>query len=78
VTQIDIDERVTRVAEQFFPELTASNQTRAPRCCSTTASAGSTDAAAGSLDVIIIDSTDPVGPAEGLFTRISTATAAAP
>jgi len=27
------------------------------------------DAPAGSVDVIIVDSTDPVGPAEGLFTE---------
>jgi spermidine synthase len=68
VTQIDIDERVTRLAEQYFPELTAANDDpRASllfedgiRWMSQTETAG--------LDVIIIDSTDPVGPAEGLFT----------
>ncbi len=65
--QIDIDEQVTRLSEKYFPELCASNrdgraslrfedgirwmQSRAPR----------------SLELIIVDSTDPVGPAEGLF-----------
>ena len=67
-TQIDIDERVTRVAEQYFPELTESNHD--PRATllfddGIRWMAGIADA---SLDVIIIDSTDPVGPAEGLFT----------
>lgn len=69
VWQVEIDERVTKLAEQYFPELcTANNDPRAhfyfgdgikwieekpPQSC----------------DIIIVDSTDPVGPAEGLFTR---------
>jgi spermidine synthase len=67
-TQIDIDERVTRVAEQFFPELTACSQDPRAKLLFDDGIKWIDDAAAGSLDVIIIDSTDPVGPAEGLFT----------
>jgi spermidine synthase len=68
VTQIDIDERVTRVAEQYFPELTASNQDPRATLRFDDGIRWIADAEADSLDVIIIDSTDPVGPAEGLFT----------
>ena len=67
VHQIDIDERVTRAAERFFPELCASNSD--PRALLQWCD-GLTwikDAAPGSYDIIIVDSTDPVGPAEGLF-----------
>lgn len=66
--QIDIDERVTRVAEQFFPELTESNQDPRARLLFEDGIAWVRGARKASLDVIIIDSTDPVGPAEGLFT----------
>jgi spermidine synthase len=67
--QVEIDERVTRLAERYFPELCASNSdTRAhfhfadgikwvQRC------------EPASTDIIIIDSTDPVGPAQGLFSQ---------
>jgi spermidine synthase len=67
-TQIDIDERVTRVAEAFFPELTQSNQDPRATLLFADGIRWIADAPADSLDVIIIDSTDPVGPAEGLFT----------
>jgi spermidine synthase len=68
VTQIDIDERVTRVAEQFFPELTADNDDPRANLLFADGIRWMADAPAASLDVIIIDSTDPVGPAQGLFT----------
>lgn len=66
--QIDIDERVTRVAEQFFPELTASNDDPRAELLFSDGIQWMADAEPGSLDVIIVDSTDPVGPAQGLFT----------
>ncbi|WPL15888.1 Spermidine synthase [Thiorhodovibrio winogradskyi] len=66
--QIDIDERVTRVAEQFFPELTACNQDPRATLLFEDGIAWIRHVERASLDVIIIDSTDPVGPAEGLFT----------
>jgi spermidine synthase len=68
-TQIDIDERVTRVAEQYFPELTESNRDPRATLLFDDGIRWVSEAADASLDVIIIDSTDPVGPAEGLFTR---------
>jgi spermidine synthase len=67
--QIDIDERVTRVAETFFPELTAANGDRRAELLFEDGIRWMTQAAPGALDIIIIDSTDPVGPAEGLFTE---------
>jgi len=66
-TQIDIDERVTRLAEQYFPELTASNRDPRARLLFDDGIRWVRQAEPGSLDVIIVDSTDPVGPAEGLF-----------
>ncbi|MEC9020321.1 MAG: polyamine aminopropyltransferase [Pseudomonadota bacterium] len=67
VTQIDIDEEVTKAAERFFPELVEANGD--PRAELLFADGVKwVDAAADeSIDVLIIDSTDPVGPAEGLF-----------
>ncbi|AWN16293.1 polyamine aminopropyltransferase [Salinisphaera sp. LB1] len=69
VTQIDIDERVTRVAEQYFPALVESNDD--PRATLAFEDGVAWMAAAGdaSVDLIIIDSTDPIGPAEGLFNQ---------
>lgn len=67
--QIDIDERVTRLAEEYFPELCEANgDTRASLEFADGIQAIK-DAAPGSLDVVIVDSTDPVGPAEGLFSE---------
>lgn len=67
--QIDIDERVTRLAEQYFPELTESNTDPRASLLFEDGVRWIQDAKPGSLDLIIVDSTDPVGPAEGLFTR---------
>jgi spermidine synthase len=69
VTQIDIDERVTRLAEQYFPELTESNSDDRARLLFDDGIAWMAQAAAGGLDLIIVDSTDPVGPAVGLFSQ---------
>src|SRR5690625_466140 len=65
--QVDIDERVTRVAEQFFPELTESNSDPRAELLFDDGLRYLREAPAKSLDVIIVDSTDPVGPAAGLF-----------
>lgn len=67
VTQVDIDERVTRVAEQFFPELCESNDDPRADLQFADGVAWVAEAAEASVDVIIVDSTDPVGPGEGLF-----------
>lgn len=68
VVQVEIDEMVTRVAEAFFPSLTSS--AKDPRAELIFADGieylkGQKDR----FDVILIDSTDPVGPAEGLFRK---------
>ena len=67
VTQIDIDEAVTRAAERFFPQLTESNHDPRAELMFADGVQWVDDCQEGSVDVLIIDSTDPVGPAEGLF-----------
>lgn len=69
VTQIDIDEQVTRMAEQFFPELCASNNDPRATLLFADGIQYMRETPAGSVDVIIVDSTDPIGPGEGLFNR---------
>ena len=69
VTQIDIDEQVTRMAERYFPELCASNQDPRATLLFADGIQYMRDAAPQSVDVIIVDSTDPIGPGEGLFNR---------
>lgn len=65
--QVDIDEQVTRLSEQYFPELCASNNDPRAHLHFADGIQWVKDAEAGSYDVIIVDSTDPIGPAEGLF-----------
>jgi spermidine synthase len=67
--QVEIDERVTRLAEQYFPELCEANDDPRASLLFDDGIQWVRDAAAGSLDVIIVDSTDPIGPAEGLFSE---------
>lgn len=69
VTQVELDERVTRVAEQFFPELCTSNND--PRACFHFGDGIKwlKEAQPESFDVIIVDGTDPIGPAAGLFSE---------
>lgn len=67
--QIEIDERVTRLAEQYFPELTAVEKDPRATLFFGDGIQWMKDTAPDSVDVILIDSTDPVGPAEGLFGR---------
>jgi spermidine synthase len=65
--QIDIDELVTRLSEQYFPELCDANADPRAHLLFDDGIRWMKEAAADSIDVIIVDSTDPVGPAEGLF-----------
>jgi len=67
--QVEIDERVTRLAEQYFPELCEGNDDPRATLIFGDGIQWVKDAPAESLDVVIIDSTDPVGPAEGLFSQ---------
>ena len=67
VIQIDIDERVTRLAEIYFPELCESNNDPRADLKFIDGIKWVKEALPNSVDIIIVDSTDPVGPAEGLF-----------
>ena len=66
--QVDIDEQVTRLSEKYFPELCESNGDARAELHFEDGIKWVRDAAAGFYDVIIVDSTDPVGPGEVLFT----------
>jgi spermidine synthase len=68
-TQCDIDEQVTRMAEKWFPELCESNGDPRAELLFDDGIAYMKNCAPGSVDIVIVDSTDPVGPAEGLFNR---------
>ncbi|WP_442499719.1 polyamine aminopropyltransferase [Methylobacter sp. sgz302048] len=67
--QIDIDERVTRLAEIYFPELCESNNDPRADLKFIDGIKWVKDAEPNSVDIIIVDSTDPAGPAEGLFSK---------
>ncbi len=65
--QVEIDERVTRLAEQYFPELCEANSDPRAQLIFDDGIKYMAECEAESVDVVIVDSTDPVGPAEGLF-----------
>ena len=67
--QVDIDEGVTRLSQIHFPELCESNQDPRAELHFVDGLKWVKEAEAGHYDVIIVDSTDPIGPAEGLFNR---------
>lgn len=69
VQQIEIDQRVTELSEVYFPELCASNQDSRAELMFIDGIQWVKGSAAGCYDIIIIDSTDPIGPAEGLFSQ---------
>lgn len=69
VVQIDIDERVTRLAEIYFPELCTANHDKRATLLFQDGIHWMKEAPANSADVIIVDSTDPMGPALGLFNQ---------
>lgn len=67
--QIEIDERVTRLAEVYFPELCANNRDPRAELKFIDGIKWVAEQPDASIDIIIIDSTDPIGPAEGLFSE---------
>jgi spermidine synthase len=67
--QCDIDEQVTRMSEKWFPELCERNGDPRATLMFDDGIAYMANRAPGSLDIVIVDSTDPVGPAEGLFNK---------
>lgn len=69
VHQIDIDEVVTRMSEKYFPELCESNGDPRAHILFDDGIKFMAEAEAESFDIVIVDSTDPIGPGEGLFNR---------
>jgi spermidine synthase len=69
VIQVELDERVTRASEEYFPELCESNGDPRASFEFTDGIKWMTRVEANSCDVIVVDSTDPVGPAAGLFSE---------
>jgi len=67
VTQIDIDVQVTRLSERYFPELCESNNDIRARLLFKDGVAWVNTAPRNSADIIIVDSTDPIGHAKDLF-----------
>ena len=67
--QVDIDEAVTRLAQIYFPELCECDGDERAQLLFDDGIKWVRDADSASLDIIIVDSTDPIGPAEGLFNR---------
>ena len=67
VTQIDIDEVVTQMSLKYFPELCESNSDPRATVMFDDGIKYMREAAGESIDVVIVDGTDPVGPGEGLF-----------
>lgn len=65
--QVDIDERVTRLSEQYFPALCDANNDPRAGLFFEDGINWVRDAEAETYDVIIVDSTDPIGPGEVLF-----------
>ncbi|MCK4951696.1 MAG: polyamine aminopropyltransferase [Gammaproteobacteria bacterium] len=69
VWQIDIDELVTRASPKYFPKLCGSNNDPRAAILFGDGIEWIKNAEPDSLDIIIVDSTDPIGPAAGLFTE---------
>jgi len=67
--QVEIDAGVTRLAEEFFPELCVSNNDGRAVFLYEDGVQWMRNADPGSADVIIVDCTDPVGHAGGLYTE---------
>jgi spermidine synthase len=67
VIQVELDERVTRVAEKYFPELCVSNHDPRATLLFQDAIEWMRQAEEEGIDIIILDTTDPVGQAARLF-----------
>lgn len=68
VTQVEIDERVTRVCQEHFPALTKGLDDPRVTLLFEDGLAYLDRQGDASLDLVVVDSTDPIGPAEGLIT----------
>ncbi|KKI99916.1 polyamine aminopropyltransferase [Prochlorothrix hollandica] len=68
VTMVEIDEVVVRASQQFLPSLACAFDHPKLTLMIDDGIAFMDQAADASFDLIVVDSSDPVGPAEGLFT----------
>jgi len=67
ITQVEIDRRVTELSYEHFPALCDKNNDPRVELIFNDAIQWVQNADNNSIDLIIVDSTDPVGPAKGLF-----------
>lgn len=67
ITQVEIDQRVTDLSLEHFPQLCTANSDPRVNLVFDDAIKWVKNAPVDSIDLIIVDSTDPVGPAKGLF-----------
>ncbi len=68
VTMVEIDEAVIRASKQFLPQVASEFGNPKLNLVIGDGIQFVKDAAANTYDIIIVDGSDPVGPAEGLFT----------
>jgi spermidine synthase len=69
VRQVEIDEEVVRISKDHMPRLALGFESEKVDLIIGDGIQYVKDAEPGSYDVILVDSTDPVGPAQGLFTE---------
>lgn len=69
VIQIELDPRVTKVAEKFFPELCCKNNDPRAKLLFQDAIMWMQEDCLEHFDIIILDTTDPVGQAKRLFVK---------
>ncbi|NJM87652.1 MAG: polyamine aminopropyltransferase [Hydrococcus sp. RU_2_2] len=69
ITMVEIDEAVVRASKQFFPTISSAFNHPKLNLLIDDGIKFVAEAADAAYDLVIIDSSDPVGPSEGLFTR---------
>lgn len=69
ITMVEIDEAVVRASKQFLPTISSALEHPKLNLLIDDGIKFVENAADNSYDLIIIDSSDPVGPSEGLFTK---------
>lgn len=69
ITMVEIDEAVVRASKQFLPTISSALEHPKLNLLIDDGIKFVKDAGDSSYDLVIIDSSDPVGPSEGLFTK---------
>jgi spermidine synthase len=69
ITMVEIDEAVVRASKEFFPTISSALDHPKLKLLIDDGIKFVANAAAESYDLVIIDSSDPVGPSEGLFSK---------